>query len=108
MKRVYAKEEVCMGCGLCEVACATEHSSKKNTVKAYKEEFIVARNYLDKKENLSYSINCRHCEDPSCIEACITGAIDFDKNSDLVLIDKERCVAYQISSTLYSWVSVTG
>lgn len=26
MKRVYAREEVCVGCKLCEVYCATAHS----------------------------------------------------------------------------------
>jgi len=82
-----------MGCGLCEVACATEHSSSKNTIKAFKDEHIVPRNSVDRKENLSYSINCRHCDDPSCVEACITGAIDRDTKSDRVLIDTDRCVA---------------
>ena len=93
MKRVYPKEDVCMGCGLCEVACATEHSKSKNTVKACKEEKVVPKNRVEKKDNLTFCLNCRHCEEPSCIEACITGAIDFDKNSELVLIDQEKCVA---------------
>jgi carbon-monoxide dehydrogenase iron sulfur subunit len=93
MKRVYPVEDVCMGCGLCEVACATEHSESRNTIKAYKEEEIVPRNNVDRNSNLAFSINCRHCEEPSCVEACITGAIDIDRKNNLVLIDKDRCVA---------------
>ncbi len=92
MKRVYPVEDYCMGCGLCEVACATEHSKSKDIVKAYKEEAVTPRNFVERKEYLSYSINCRHCEEPSCIEACITGAVDFDEDGR-VLIDQARCVA---------------
>jgi carbon-monoxide dehydrogenase iron sulfur subunit len=93
MKRVYPVEDYCMGCGLCEVACATEHSKSKNIIKTYKEEEVIAKNFVERKDHLSYSFNCRHCEEPSCVEACITGAIDIDKKNSLVLINQDRCVA---------------
>ncbi len=94
MKRVYPIEEFCMSCGLCEVACATEHSESRNIVKAHKEEKIVPRNSVNRnqEEHVSFSLNCRHCEEPSCVEACITGAIDVGDDG-IVLIDTERCVA---------------
>ncbi|HII85471.1 TPA: 4Fe-4S ferredoxin, partial [Candidatus Bathyarchaeota archaeon] len=38
MKRIVAREEVCMGCGLCEVYCTVEHSKSKDIVKAYNRE----------------------------------------------------------------------
>jgi len=38
MKRVYIKEEVCIGCHLCEVYCRAEHSQSKDLVKAFKRE----------------------------------------------------------------------
>ena len=38
MKKVYIKEEVCIGCHLCEVNCRVEHSRSKDLVKAFKEE----------------------------------------------------------------------
>jgi len=38
MKRVYANEEICMGCGLCRVYCQLEHSKTKDLIKAFKKE----------------------------------------------------------------------
>lgn len=36
MKKVYVKEEVCVGCRLCEVYCITSHSKYKDVLKAFK------------------------------------------------------------------------
>ncbi len=36
MKRVYQKEEVCIGCRLCEIGCIVEHSPSKNAIKAFR------------------------------------------------------------------------
>lgn len=93
MKRVYPKEEVCMGCGLCEVACSTEHSKSGNIVKAHNEEHVLPRNSVERRGNIAFSFNCRHCDEPTCVEACITGAIDIDPESGNVYIDQSRCVA---------------
>jgi len=38
MKRIYIGEDLCMGCGLCKVYCATEHSMSKYIIKAHKRE----------------------------------------------------------------------
>ena len=38
MKRVYAKEELCLNCRLCEVYCKTAHSKSKDVLKANKYE----------------------------------------------------------------------
>ena len=36
MKKIYVNEEVCMGCGLCELNCRLAHSQIKDPIKAYK------------------------------------------------------------------------
>ena len=38
MKRIYAIEEVCIGCHLCEVYCQVEHSRSRNIIKTFKDE----------------------------------------------------------------------
>jgi Fe-S-cluster-containing hydrogenase component 2 len=38
MKKIIAKEEYCMGCGLCEVYCTVQHSKSKDIIKAYNRE----------------------------------------------------------------------
>lgn len=95
MKRVYAKEEVCAGCGLCEVHCIVAHSKyRDNPIKAYKKQVPrpVARVFLEERRPVSLAVQCRHCDDPRCVKACITGAMHKDPHSGLVQCDSDRCV----------------
>ncbi|MFC1984808.1 hypothetical protein ACFLUW_00215 [Chloroflexota bacterium] len=38
MKSVYIKEEVCIGCHLCEVYCQLQHAQSKDLIKAFQRE----------------------------------------------------------------------
>lgn len=94
MKRVYSREEVCMGCKLCEIACIVEHSLSKDIIKAYKEERprTLSKARVEEEGPASFSIMCRHCIDPECLEACITGALYRVNGDGPVLVDQRRCV----------------
>ena len=95
MKRVYPREEVCVGCGLCGVYCAAAHSKyKDNIVKAFKKQAKrpVARIVLEEAGPISFGVQCRHCDEPECVKACITGAMTKDPETGLVLNDRDRCV----------------
>jgi carbon-monoxide dehydrogenase iron sulfur subunit len=83
-----------MGCRLCEIYCAVQHSKSKDLVKAYRGEYPkpVPRILVEEKEYLSFAIQCRHCEDAPCISACMTGAMHRDPESGAVLCDEEKCV----------------
>jgi carbon-monoxide dehydrogenase iron sulfur subunit len=99
MKKVYAVEEYCVGCRLCEVACAVAHSKEKDftkayrIIRAYKQEFPrpMPRALVEEEGPLSFSLQCRHCEDAPCIEACITGAMHRDERG-AVVVDTQKCV----------------
>ncbi len=95
MKRVYPKEEVCMACRLCEIACIVEHSEHKDIFWAFRSEKPrqLPKTKVEELGPLSFSANCRHCKEPACIEACITGALYRIDEAHPVLIDKDRCVA---------------
>ncbi len=95
MKRIYAIEEACIGCHLCEVGCITEHSVTKDPVKAFMHETErpIARCTVEELDGgvVSISTTCRHCDAPDCLQACISGAIQ--KQADgRVLIDTAKCV----------------
>lgn len=94
MKRVYPKEEVCIGCHLCEVACIVEHSESKNVIKAFKVQTPrpVARNVVEEEGPLTLSVNCRHCDEPPCVAVCIAGAMVKDEESGIVSHNEEKCV----------------
>lgn len=94
VKKIIIKEDYCMGCRLCEIHCLVEHSRTKNIIKAYKGEYPkpLPRIIVEEKGHLSFALQCRHCEDAPCIEACITGAMYRDKKTGAVLCNEDKCV----------------
>lgn len=95
MKKIYIKEEVCIACRLCEIHCLVHHSKSKKLIKAYKEEFprAIPRVLVEEHGHLSFALQCRHCEEAPCLEACITGAMHRDKKTNAVLCDEDKCVS---------------
>jgi carbon-monoxide dehydrogenase iron sulfur subunit len=91
MQTVYFDEDKCLGCFSCTFACAVEHSKTKDPMKAHTEDKKpVARRKLVAVNGVSVTTTCNHCENPVCVEACITGSII--KNEDgSVSFDTDRC-----------------
>lgn len=94
MRRVYAHEELCMGCGLCEIYCTVSHSKSKDLIKAFKREKPkpVSRIKLLQERPVSFAVQCRHCNDPPCVFACLSGAMHIDEETGLVMHDEEKCI----------------
>jgi anaerobic carbon-monoxide dehydrogenase iron sulfur subunit len=91
MKKIKINKEYCIGCSLCLVACAVNSSKSKNIVKAYKEEKVLPKNNFTEADAISFPVICRHCEDASCMKACITGAITKN-DAGYVTINSDKCV----------------
>ncbi|MBU7008415.1 4Fe-4S dicluster domain-containing protein [Phosphitispora fastidiosa] len=94
MKRVYAKEDVCAGCKLCEVYCTAAHSQYPNDiVKAFKKGVPpLSRVIVEENRPVSFALQCRHCAEAPCTKACITGAMYRDPETGIVTNDEDRCV----------------
>jgi len=94
MKLVYAHEERCMGCGLCEIYCAVQHSKSKDLIKAFKRESPkpISRIKLLQNKPVSLAVQCRHCRDPPCVFSCLSGAMRIDGETGLVMHDEEKCI----------------
>jgi len=94
MKRIYAREEYCLGCRLCEINCLVKRSKSRKIIKAFRKErdSIVPGIQVEEGERVSFALQCRHCVDAPCIEACITGAMHRDSESGAIVCDEERCV----------------
>ncbi len=94
MKRIYAREEFCLGCRLCEINCLVSHSKSKKIIKAYRNERdkIQPGMRVEDSGAVSFAVQCRHCDDAPCVEACITGAMRRDPDTGAVVCDEERCV----------------
>lgn len=92
MKKIFAKQENCISCRLCEIHCITAHSKSKDIVKAFKlEGRKVPRIRMERSGAISFAVQCRHCEQPLCVYSCITGAMSINADGEVVN-DPERCV----------------
>jgi carbon-monoxide dehydrogenase iron sulfur subunit len=94
MNKIYVKEEVCMGCHLCEVFCRLEHSHSKDLIKAFKQELPspLARCSVEIRKPVSLSLRCQNCEDAPCLYYCLTGALHRDTSSGIVIVDENKCI----------------
>lgn len=94
MRKIYIQEEYCIGCRLCEIYCQVKHSKSKKIVKAFKKELksIVSRVLVEEIGHNSFAIQCRHCVDAPCAIACISGAMQRNKNTGVVVCDDNKCV----------------
>jgi carbon-monoxide dehydrogenase iron sulfur subunit len=94
MKKIEAIEEYCIGCRLCEIHCAVRQSSSKQLIKAFREEgnSLTPRVQVEQSGYVSFALQCRHCDEPACIEACMTGAMHRDPETGAVLCNEDRCV----------------
>ena len=91
MKRIYVKEEWCLGCRLCEYNCAFANSGMTDMVKALRGKTIYPRIQVETgADGVTYAVSCRHCSDPVCVKSCIAGALS--KKDGVIEIDHEKCV----------------
>ena len=94
MKKIYVREDVCMGCGLCRVYCQTAHSKSKDILKAFKidDPRPLPRVRVERNGETCFSIQCRHCDEPMCVYSCLTGAAYKDPVTGMVRVDPEKCI----------------
>jgi len=90
VKRVYVNEKWCLACHLCEYYCAFANSNEKDMVKALKDIVIHPRIRVEQKDNISFAVSCRHCEEPLCVKGCITGALSI--KDGVISVDQNKCV----------------
>ena len=94
MPKIVAKEAYCLGCKLCEINCMVAHTRSKKILKAYSQEKdeMSPRILVEDTGRVSFAVQCRHCQNAPCIEACISGAMARDPETDAVLCDSDKCV----------------
>ena len=100
MKQVVCHIQNCLSCKSCELACAVAHSKTKDIREALREEELprkrVRLEYVDDKGTLhkvrALAIQCRHCKEALCAQACITGGISKDPVTGDTVMDPEKCV----------------
>jgi len=85
----------CTGCKTCELYCAVERGSNgKTLLKAVQESPLPQpRVRVEGNNEVPIPLQCRHCLEAPCLNACLTGALVRDPQTNLVVIREDRCIA---------------
>ena len=100
MKRIFCEIEKCLACRSCELACAAAHAPRHSLLDAIQTGAIIRPRIhveaIDEGGTLrrvrAIAIQCRHCEEPACALACISGGICKDEGTGDIIVDLEKCV----------------
>lgn len=96
MKRIYIDRGKCVACLGCSLACMQAHRLDSGSVYdlCLSDPGNESRNRiaLDKQGRVT-PLFCRHCDDPKCVKACMSGAMTKDAEKGYVQYDEDRCAA---------------
>jgi formate dehydrogenase iron-sulfur subunit len=98
---------LCVGCRRCEYACSKAHDLPYGDLDSYDDESVfeeMRRPTVDdltvinsyeplsaQHDPLTVKVNCMHCEHPTCVSACIVGALTKDEKGPVVY-DAWKCI----------------
>ena len=95
MKVIGVHLDRCTGCKTCELYCAVDRGSDgKTLLKAVQESPLPqARVRVEGNNRVPLALQCRHCLQAPCLDACLTGALTRDAKSNMVVVREDRCIA---------------
>jgi Fe-S-cluster-containing dehydrogenase component/coenzyme F420-reducing hydrogenase gamma subunit len=79
----------CIGCQACTVACKAENLTPQGV--HWNRVFKVEEGKYPNVRRLFLPLLCMHCEDPSCVSVCPTGA-SYKRPDGIVAIDSGKCI----------------
>jgi carbon-monoxide dehydrogenase iron sulfur subunit len=93
VKRITVAAEKCNGCLSCTHACMAAHSAS-GTIMGALAEGVQARIHVEAVNGRPVPLLCCHCEEPACVDACMTGAMQKDPVSGIVANEgnEQACV----------------
>ena len=94
----YFQQDRCIGCFTCQVACKDKNNLEVGQRFRKVHEFagggFTATNKGFVNDEYAYwlSMSCNHCQEPSCVKSCPTGALQKRADDGVVFIDQQKCV----------------
>jgi len=96
MKRIMIDTDKCDGCKNCSAACMQAHREDEGDIYslALSDPRMESRNFILLGETGKYvPILCRHCDEPECLMACMSGALEKDEKTGHVYYSETKCGA---------------
>ena len=92
-KGFYFDQTRCTGCDACTIACKDWHEDGLGAEPANWRWVVELEDGSYPNPSVSFlSLSCLHCAQPSCIDACPTGAIRKRPEDGIVVVDREECL----------------
>lgn len=94
----YVNQQFCTGCKTCQIACKDKHDLEVGANLLRVQEFSgggfvrVGAGYRPDVWAYWVPVYCNHCDAPSCVPSCPTGAIGKSAADGVVSIDPEACI----------------
>ncbi len=79
----------CIGCHTCTITCKTENDTRPGIF--WNQVLIEERGEYPAVSKYFLPRMCMHCENPSCVEVCPTGA-SARRDDGIVSIDEDKCI----------------
>ena len=104
MKRIFIDASKCDGSKNCSIACMQAHRDDVDQNGEHKWSDLYdldltdikneSRNHIVKDKDGNYKpIFCRHCDEPECVMACMSGALQKNPETGHVEYDESRCAS---------------
>ena len=81
----------CSDCRACLVACSVENNVPHNHTRIWMHDLGIQGEFPT-LERTFVPYNCMHCENPPCVDVCVSGATYKDPDNGLVLVDQDACI----------------
>jgi anaerobic carbon-monoxide dehydrogenase iron sulfur subunit len=92
-KRVIVYEAtLCTACRYCEIACAVWHCG---TIDVGQSRIRILFDAGNGSERYA-AVNCQHCEDPLCVSACPSEAMQKDQTTGWVTVNSSTCIGCEM------------
>ncbi|GAB6099585.1 4Fe-4S dicluster domain-containing protein [Halanaerocella petrolearia] len=93
MKRIYIDRDLCEACKNCVLACMAKNDDTDIDSLDVTDINLQSANVIEQKNRSQQNspLFCRHCDDPDCVQACMSGALTKDPETGIVDIDQEQC-----------------
>lgn len=97
----------CIGCHACEIQCKTNKDLPEGPKPC--QIIQVGPKFINHLPKMSFIfMPCFHCEDPWCVSACPTGAMQQRSSDGIVFVQKDLCVGCKTCISACPWGAPQG